>query len=595
MLKKINYVLDRKQKINLLFLLLIIFVGAFVELLGVSAILPVVNVATSPETIEQTWYLSWLKQILGLQDAGQMLVVLSVILIIIYIFKNIYVTMMYNMQYSFIFGNQKKLAVKLMDCYMHQDYLFHVSKNVAELQRNVTSDVNGFFTVVLNFLQFLAEISVCIVIVLYLLMQDFVTTMAVAILLFVFVGLFAGLFKKILGEKGRKNREVNVQVTKWILQSFSGIKEIKVINAEDFFIYNYNKYYSQFATLQRQQSMLTFVPRPVMETVCICGLLIAVILKLTIDSSDIASFIPTLSVFAIAAFRMLPSFNRITGYLGGIMFSKPSIDAIYQDLKEVEQLQRHRESIEKNEENMPLTKLIQMNQVSFKYPESDKWILKNADIEIKKNSSVAFVGASGAGKTTAADLILGLLEPTEGRILVDGTDIRTNMAAWHEKIGYIPQTIYLMDDTIRANIAFGIDEADINEAGIYNAIKEAQLDEFIAQLPDGIETEIGDRGVKLSGGQRQRIGIARALYRNPEVLVLDEATSALDNDTEKEVMEAIDSLHGTRTLIVIAHRLSTIQNCDEIYEVGNGKFQLKTKQEVLETNNLYQNNKLENR
>lgn len=584
MLKKINYVLDRRQKLNLLFLLLIIFVGAFVELLGVSSILPVVNVATSPETIEQTWYLSWLKQILGLQDAGQMLIVLSVILIIIYIFKNIYVTMMYNMQYSFIFGNQKKLAVKLMDCYMHQDYLFHVSKNVAELQRNVTSDVNGFFTVVLNFLQFLAEISVCIVLVLYLLMQDFVTTMAVAILLFVFVGLFAGLFKKILGEKGRKNREVNVQVTKWILQSFSGIKEIKVINAEDFFIYNYNKYYSQFATLQRQQSMLTFVPRPVMETVCICGLLIAVILKLTIDSSDIASFIPTLSVFAIAAFRMLPSFNRITGYLGGIMFSKPSIDAIYQDLKEVEQLQRHRESIEKNDENMPLTKLIQMNQVSFKYPESDKWILKNADIEIKKNSSVAFVGASGAGKTTAADLILGLLEPTEGRILVDGTDIRTNMAAWHEKIGYIPQTIYLMDDTIRANIAFGIDEADINEAGIYNAIKEAQLDEFIAQLPDGIETEIGDRGVKLSGGQRQRIGIARALYRNPEVLVLDEATSALDNDTEKEVMEAIDSLHGTRTLIVIAHRLSTIQNCDEIYEVGNGKFQLKSKQEVLGNN-----------
>lgn len=584
MLKKINYVLDRRQKINLLILLLIIFVGAFVELLGVSSILPVVNVATSPETIEQTWYLSWLKQILGLQDAGQMLIVLSVILIIIYILKNVYVTIMYNMQYSFIFGNQKKLAVKLMDCYMHQDYLFHVSKNVAELQRNVTSDVNGFFTVVLNFLQFLAEISVCIVLVLYLLMQDFVTTMAVAILLFVFVGLFAGLFKKILGEKGRKNREVNVQVTKWILQSFSGIKEIKVINAEDFFIYNYNKYYSQFATLQRQQSMLTFVPRPVMETVCICGLLIAVILKLTIDSSDIASFIPTLSVFAIAAFRMLPSFNRITGYLGGIMFSKPSIDAIYQDLKEVEQLQRHRESIEKNDENMPLTKLIQMNQVSFKYPESDKWILKNADIEIKKNSSVAFVGASGAGKTTAADLILGLLEPTEGRILVDGTDIRTNMAAWHEKIGYIPQTIYLMDDTIRANIAFGIDEADINEAGIYNAIKEAQLDEFIAQLPDGIETEIGDRGVKLSGGQRQRIGIARALYRNPEVLVLDEATSALDNDTEKEVMEAIDSLHGTRTLIVIAHRLSTIQNCDEIYEVGNGKFQLKSKQEVLGNN-----------
>lgn len=581
MLKKINYVLDKKQKIHLILLLIIIFIGAFVELLGVSAILPVVNVATSPETIDQTWYLSWLKQTLKLEDAGQMLIVLSIILIIIYILKNVYVTIMYNMQYGFIFGNQKKLAVKLMDCYMHQNYLFHVSKNVAELQRNVTSDVNGFFTVVLNFLQFLAEISVCVVLVLYLLMQDFVTTMAVAVLLFIFVGLFAGIFKKILGEKGRKNREVNVQVTKWILQSFSGIKEIKVINAEDFFIDNYNKYYSQFATLQRQQSMLTFLPRPVMETVCICGLLLAVILKLTIDSSDIASFIPTLSVFAIAAFRMLPSFNRITGYLGGIMFSIPSIDAIYNDLKEVEQLLKQKEIIEKIDENMSLTKSIQMEHVSFKYPESDKWILKNANIEIKKNSSVAFIGASGAGKTTAADLILGLLEPEEGHILVDGVDICTNMAAWHQKIGYIPQTIYLMDDTIKANIAFGVDEANIDETRIQKALKEAQLDEFITQLPEGIHTEIGDRGVKLSGGQRQRIGIARALYRNPEVLILDEATSALDNDTEKEVMEAIDSLHGTRTLIVIAHRLTTIQNCDEIYEVGNGKFKLKSKQEVL--------------
>ena len=581
MLKKINYVLDKKQKIHFILLLIVIFIGAFVELLGVSAILPLVNVATAPETIDQTWYLSWLKCTLKLEDAGQMLTVLSIILIIIYILKNVYVTIMYNMQYSFIFGNQKKLAVKLMDCYMHQNYLFHVSKNVAELQRNVTSDVNGFFTVVLNFLQFLAEISVCVVLVLYLLMQDFVTTIAVAVLLFIFVGLFAGIFKKILGEKGRKNREVNVQVTKWILQSFSGIKEIKVINAEDFFIGNYNKYYSQFATLQRQQSMLTFLPRPVMETVCICGLLLAVILKLTIDSSDIASFIPTLSVFAIAAFRMLPSFNRITGYLGGIMFSIPSIDAIYKDLKEVEQLLKQREIVEKIDENMSMTKSIQMDHVSFKYPESDKWILKNAKIEIRKNSSVAFIGASGAGKTTAADLILGLLEPEEGHILVDGVDICANMAAWHQKIGYIPQTIYLMDDTIKANIAFGVDKANIDEARIQKALKEAQLDELINQLPEGIDTEIGDRGIKLSGGQRQRIGIARALYRNPEVLVLDEATSALDNDTEKEVMEAIDSLHGTRTLIVIAHRLSTIKNCDEIYEVGNGKFQLKPKQEVL--------------
>lgn len=581
MLKKINYVLDRKQKINLGILLIIIFIGAFVELLGVSAVMPLINVAMQPETIHEKWYFILISKYTGITDANQMVLFLAVLLIIIYILKNIYVMAMYSLQYRFVFNNQQRLSVRMMKSYMQQDYLFHVSKNVAEFQRNITSDVNGFFTVALNVLQFLAEFSVSTVLVIFLLIQDWVSTIAVAALLFLFMGIFTIFFKKVLVKIGEESRKANVLVTKWLFQAFSGIKEIKVANKESFFITNYDKNYKDCARVQRQQSILTYLPKPVMETVCICSLMLAMIIKIAVMKSDIVSFVTTLSVFAVAAFHMLPSFNKITGYISSMMFNKPAIDSVYKDLKEIEQFMgqkivRHEDTI-----SITLNKSIQFNDVSFHYSESDKWILKDANLEIQKNTSVALIGASGAGKTTAADLILGILEPQEGTVTIDGVDIKKCMKSWHEDIGYIPQVIYLMDDNIRANVAFGIPEEEIDDAAIEKALREAQLDQFVHALPDGLDTMIGDRGVKLSGGQRQRIGIARALYRNPNVLVLDEATSALDSDTEREVMEAIDGLHGTRTLIVIAHRLSTLRKCDKIYEVGNGRFTERNKVEVL--------------
>jgi ABC-type multidrug transport system fused ATPase/permease subunit len=291
--------------------------------------------------------------------------------------------------------------------------------------------------------------------------------------------------------------------------------------------------------------------------------------------------VTTLSVFAVAAMRMLPSFNRITGYIGGIMFNKPSIDAVYKDLIEIDDLMKNIERYEGDAKPLILNENIKFENLTFAYPESDKNVLDNVNLTIDKNSSIAFIGASGAGKTTAADVLLGLLEPQNGKVTVDGEDIQKNMQAWHGCIGYIPQTIYLMDDTIRNNITFGIPKDKIDENRINQVLKEAQLDEFVKTLSEGLDTMVGDRGVRLSGGQRQRIGIARALYRNPQVLILDEATSALDNDTEKEVMQAIDGLHGTRTLVVIAHRLSTIAKCDRIYEVGNSQIVERNKAEVI--------------
>lgn len=581
MIKKINYVLDRRQKINLCILLVIIFIGAFVELLGVSAVMPLIDVAMKPEMIGEKWYFVLISKYTGFTEPNQMILFLAVLLIVIYILKNAYVIVMYSLQYRFVFNNQQRLSVRMMKSYMQQDYLFHISKNVAEFQRNIINDINGFFTVALNALQFLAEFSVSVVLVIFLLVQDWVSTVAVATLLFLFMGVFTIFFRKVLVKIGEESRQANVQVTKWLFQAFSGIKEIKVANRETFFIANYDRSYKDCARAQRQQSVLTYLPKPVMETVCICSLMLAMIIKITVLKSDIASFVTTLSVFAVAAFRMLPSFNKITGYISGMMFNKPAIDAVYKDLMEIEQLMVQKTEEQIDTQKVSLTTAIELKNVSFRYPESDRWILKEANLGIKKNTSVAFIGASGAGKTTAADLILGILQPEEGIITINGTEIKKCMASWHEAIGYIPQTIYLMDDSIHANVAFGIPDSEIDDAAIEKALREAQLDQFVHTLPDGVNTMIGDRGVKLSGGQRQRIGIARALYRNPSVLVLDEATSALDNDTEKEVMEAIDGLHGTRTLIVIAHRLSTIRKCDKIYEVGNGGFIERNKEEVL--------------
>lgn len=582
MIKKINFILDKNQKTKIVILLAIILVGAFIELLGVSAILPLINVALDPNAIESTWYLAMIKDIFAFQEAKQVIIFLSFFLIGVYVFKNVYLTMMYNMQYQFIFNNQRRLAVKMMNAYMNESYLFHVSRNVAELQRNVTEDVNGFYTVVLNLLQFIAEASVSIVLVVFLMKTDAMTTVVVATLIFFLAVLFGVVFKKVLVKKGQENRKISIKLSKWLLQSFSGIKEIKVMSREKFFVDEYDKSYKRFAILQRQQTMLSFIPRPIMESVCICGLLIALIVKLLCFNEDVTSFIPSLSVFAIAAFRMLPSFNRISGFMGTIMFNRNAIDVLYDDLIEIDELTKRIKG--KKHEKRDVLKLqtgIDVKGVSFRYPNAEKWILKDLDMHIESNTSIALIGASGAGKTTLVDVILGILEPQEGHITVDDMDVSENVDIWHNSLGYIPQTIYLMDDTIKANIAFGLLPEQIDENAIWKAIREAQLEEFVKGLPQGIETVIGDRGVKLSGGQRQRIGIARALYKKPKVLVLDEATSALDNETEREVMEAIDELHGSRTLIIIAHRLSTIKNCDVIYEVSEGKVLRKAYQDIL--------------
>ena len=375
-------------------------------------------------------------------------------------------------------------------------------------------------------------------------------------------------FKKNLEKRGREVRESRAGIDLWLLQTFGGIKEAKIYEREPFFLSKFDEHYCQFAESHRKNQVLAYLPKPFMETLCIGSVLLVIAAKL-LNGTAPEYFVATISVFAIAAFRLLPSFNRMSSYASRVMFNSPSVDAIYNDLVSIEQIKKC-EDVKELGYELKFDERVDIDDITFRYDGAEQNVLENVSFSIPKNKSVAFIGASGAGKTTLADIILGVLTPESGDILVDGISTIQYRKEWHKKLGYVPQSIYLMDDTIRNNIIFGAEEA-VNEDKLRKAIEGAQLDKFIQELPEGMDTVIGESGVRLSGGQRQRIGIARALYNDPEILVLDEATSALDNDTENAVMDAINNLAGKKTLIIIAHRLTTIRNCDYVYEVGNKK------------------------
>lgn len=569
-LKQVNYIFSRNQKIKFVLLLLIIIISTFLELLSVTAIMPLVNVMIDPEAIKKTDYFWKLYSSVGFKNTNHFLAFLAGCLIIIYIIKNLFISIMYQLQYKFTFSNQRKLAYKLIECYMTQPYHFHLAHSSADLIRSINTDVAMMFQGVLAILQLIAEVMVCIVLGIYLIIKDKSITIGTCAFMVTFLILFAKKFKRYLARIGDEDRKHSAGIVKWLQQSFGGMKETKILGREDYFLQNFDFEYKSWAECERIYRYLQIAPRPVMEALCITALMIVIIAKL-LNGTNSVYFISTISVFAVAAFRLLPSFNRITNFLGVIMFNMPAFQAVYDDLQMIEKVKK--QDVEKKEIDQTLTfhhKIIIKN-LSYKYPTGTDNVLENVNLEISKNQSVAFIGPSGAGKTTLADLILGALEPTKGTILIDDINAFLNINAWQKNVGYIPQSIYLLDDTIKNNIIYGADENDINNDKLSIAIEKAQLKKFIDELPNGVETEVGERGVRLSGGQRQRIGIARALYNDPEVLVLDEATSALDNDTEAAVMEAIENLAGKKTLIIIAHRLSTIEHCNVVFEVKDGK------------------------
>lgn len=578
MLKKLNYIFSKADKRSVILLTIAIIIGSFLEILTVSVFEPFINIIMNPNDLQSSTIGALLTRFIPVDDTRQFLAILAGIIIVIYIVKNIYIILEKNAIYKFSYRIQRKISTSLLKAYMGEPYTFHLGKNVSVLQRSMQEDTDQFTKAILHFMEMIAEIFVCIALGIYLFIVSKSITVIIVGLLLVCLAIFSYVSKKYSVQWGKDGQQYKARIYQWMNQSLGGIKELKVLNRENNFIESYDNYFGKYVNVLRYNRLLGVMPKYIIEMVSMTGLLLAIIVKLFFGIKDIVDFVPQLAVFAVAAFRLLPSVGRINEHLSIVLYAVPSIDLIYNDLKEIEELP---ETVKECDENWKFENEISVKNIKYHYPDSEVNVIDEASFTVKKGQTVAFIGTSGAGKSTMIDILLGLLTPQIGKIHADALNVYKNLPTWQKEIGYIPQVIYLSDDTIRNNVAFGIREEDIDEQAVIHALKQAQLYEYVDSLPDGLDTFVGDRGIRLSGGQRQRIGIARALYHNPEVLVLDEATSALDSDTEAAVMEAIDNFKGQKTILIIAHRLTTVRNADVIYEVCDGKVVERSKDAVL--------------
>lgn len=566
-IKKLNYLFDKNIKLKLVGILIIITVGALAELLGISSILPIIDMTMNLGEMTDNIGYKIVYAVTGETNPQMLLVLLILGVVVIYVAKSIYLTWMNVVLCDFSIMIKKKMAIRLMNSYMKQPYSYFLSKKTSEIIRSVNNDTSQLYEVILNCLN---VVSNSITVFFMILLLIYTNWKIVALIGIVMCGVFLPILKKIQTETrrlGRDNQEYSAELIQYVKQAFEGIKEIKIMNKERYFIHEYDTVYGKQAEVTKKAKLFNVIPKYSIETITV-GLILMYLGFNVYFNENYLSIVPQLSVFAVSTFKVLPCINSIYAYFNTIMFHKASIDLIYHDIKEVEGIQ---ESIEG--ERIEFCDSVELKSVSFAYDnQKETNIIEEINLKLDKGRSIAFIGPSGGGKTTTVDIIIGLLKPTRGEVVIDGQQlVQKNMRGWQKNIGYIPQNIYLLDDTIRKNVAFGVEERDIDDERVWRALEQAQLKQYVETLPEGLSTYAGERGTRLSGGQRQRIGIARALYYDPNILVFDEATSALDNETEREVMQAIESLQGNKTLLMIAHRLSTIEGCDMVYKVENKK------------------------
>ena len=568
-IKKMFSMFNAKQKFKLFGMSLIILGGAAMELVALYAFNNFIEAIMMPDSYMDNAFIAMFCNILGIEGYRNAVILCSAFIIAAYLIKTFYIIMQNNIIYKFIYFGHKELSCKVMNSYLEQDYFFHVKNNSADLIRNVYNDTNMFYVAVLNVIQLMSELCTITAIGVYLFVKDGMLTLGIGVIVGSFTFFFMRFYKNRLKHMGEEYRRLYAGIVKCMQQSFGGIKEIKIANREKFFGDEFDSINYDLAKNQKDNALLNSIPKPVMEAACIGSLMIIVIIKAA--AGDISTaFATTLGVFAMGAMRLLPSVNKISSYISTLLYSRAFVESVFTERQRMLAIAK-RKSEENTISEITFDKNISVEELSFSYDDGEENVIDDVSFEIWKNTSVAFIGPSGAGKTTMVDIMLGVLKPQKGAVKVDGSNIADCMDAWHKKVGYIPQNIYLMDESLRKNIAFGVPEDEIDDEKVWKVLREAQLESVVKEMDEKLDTVIGEMGVRLSGGQRQRIGIARALYRDPEILVLDEATSALDTETEKAVMEAIDSLHGRMTLIIIAHRLSTIKNCDVVYEVKEGK------------------------
>ncbi len=562
-------------------LMVCIFIGAALELLGVSLIMPLIQLISTPEVVTENGILSTVYNALNMKSVSDFFIFLVIVIIVLYFLKNLYLSVLYYFQYSFIYNNQLKVAGRLIDCYLKKPYTYHLDHNTSDMIRNIMLDTDRLFQLILSFLNVMSEILLSLLLVIYLLISDPMMSCTVAGLLLVCMAVFRILTKKKVHSYGKMNQEYDGRMHQAINQALGAVKDIKILHREKYFVDSFVSCGRKKMTALINTNFFGTIPRYIIETITVAAIMLVLIYKL-MTGTDLNTLLPVLASFAVAAFKLLPSVGKVSNYMNNITFLKPSIDLIYHDLKETEDMENVViEDPDDAAQHQDSPSGIRIEDLFYRYPKTENDVLKGVSFNVALGTSIGLIGESGAGKSTLADVILGILYPRDGRVMYGSMNVHEYPLKWAEKLAYIPQAIYLADESIRKNVAFGIDDGDIDEDRVWEALEEAQLSSFVHSLPEGLDTEVGERGVRLSGGQRQRIGIARALYGNPEILVLDEATSALDSETETAVMEAIERLHGKKTLIIIAHRLTTIKNCEFIYRVEDGNVYPVDKKELF--------------
>ncbi|OGV37260.1 MAG: hypothetical protein A2020_14450 [Lentisphaerae bacterium GWF2_45_14] len=558
LLRKIWYLLIGTEKAKMVLIVVMMAIGAFMEILGIGFIMPVVALVSKPDLIEQNKYLKMISDIVQPSSHGSLIITLCVIIIVLYVGKNLFLLFLAYVQSSFIFNKSAKLSDRLFENYIHTPYSFHLKHNSSHLIGNIELIVSISNGVLMPTMILMTELSVIAVIMVTLLFLSPVTTLVLTgITVLISIGMYYPL-RSLNFQTGREMQVHRIKCLQYMMEGLGAVKECKVRNGEDFFCAEHSKQQQMCNHSMMMQYFLGQIPRFSIEAlVVILGMgTLAVFVH---SGMSMGSVLLTLTLLAVSMIRLMPSMSRIQYNLARIRQTVFSFDEIFIDLTQIEHEKKNPAG-----ESIILKDKISLEKITFAYDGTKRNIFNKYSLEIPCKASVAIVGLTGCGKTTLVDIILGLLKPDSGTVMVDGRDIEENLQSWQNSIGYVPQTIYLTDNTVRANVAFAVRDDLIDDERVRECLKTAQILDFIDSLPDGINSHIGEKGVRISGGQRQRIGIARALYHSPKVLVLDEATAALDNETEKAFVDAIKTLHGKLTIIMIAHRLTTTENCDTI-------------------------------
>jgi ABC-type multidrug transport system fused ATPase/permease subunit len=564
-------ILNREQRRGAAWLFVLSVGGMLFETLGVGLVLPAFALLADNNVAARYPALAPFLAAIGSPTRTQLIVLGMLALVAVYFCKEVYLALLAWCQMRFVYGVQAELSRRLYQRYLSQPYPFHLRRNSAQLIRNAITETNIFAQVVLTAgLQCLTEALIGTGIALLMLSVEPLGTLLVVGLSSVAVGVFHRMTSRRISAWGAIRQQHEGTRIQQIQQGLGGIKEVKMLGREDVFLDAFDAGNAAYAAAGRRFGFISQLPRLWLEFLGIASLATLVLAMVSAGRPPDA-VLSTLGLFAVGAFRLMPSANRVLSGMQSVRFGLPVVDVLYTELLELPGA-----PVGRDRAPLSLAANIRLDDVTFRYPGAVAPAVDGASLTIPRGSSVGFVGTTGAGKTTLIDIVLGLLPPSSGRVLVDGVDIASNLAGWQEQIGYVPQSIYLSDDSLLHNIAFGVPPHEIDRAALARAVGLAQLRTFVEQLPEGLDTYVGERGVRLSGGQRQRIGIARALYRNPSVLVLDEATSALDVATEAEVLDAVRALHGVQTVLIVAHRRNAVANCDHVFRVDDGRLSEET-------------------